>query len=151
MGRGDHRKIKVSCFAQSKAIICIPIDLSIAQIKSQQIFKHKQHQHQHQHQHINMGGVISFFLVPICEAILVAYSIVPFSVFWTYKFIPTGLLKLIIHRYVLNKNNLYRSKSCLYFYVSLIWFCVGLGEHYFAMEQMSLYPKIVDLIIVPIT
>ncbi len=36
------------------------------------------------------------------------------------------------------------------FYANLILFCVGVGEHYFAMEQMSLYPQS-DLIIVLIT
>ena len=66
-----------------------------------------------------MGAVVSYFAIPICEAILVAYSIAPFSTFWTYVFVPTGLLKLIIHRYVLNSNNLYRSKSCLCIFMSL--------------------------------
>mmetsp|Transcript_10722 Transcript_10722/g.18263 ORF Transcript_10722/g.18263 Transcript_10722/m.18263 type:complete len:894 (-) Transcript_10722:135-2816(-) len=56
-----------------------------------------------------MGSVLSYFLVPICEAILVAYSIAPFSTFWTDVFVPTGLIKLVIHRYVLNQNNLYRT------------------------------------------
>lgn len=58
-----------------------------------------------------MGGVISleYFLIPIFEAVLVIYSIVPFSVFWTYKFVLTGLIKLVVHRYVLDRKNLYRT------------------------------------------
>lgn len=66
-----------------------------------------------------MGGIIStvirvlqlpdFILVPIYEGIVFLYSVVPYSRYWTYKNVITGLIKLIVHRTVLEKNNLYRA------------------------------------------
>ena len=60
-----------------------------------------------------MGGVISldYFLIPILEIVMFLFDVVPYSRFWTYSFIPTGLVKLVVHRTLLEKNNLYKSKS----------------------------------------
>lgn len=54
-------------------------------------------------------SMLEFVTIPLYEAALVLYNLVPFSTFWTYKFVPTGLLKLVIHRTVLEKQNLYRA------------------------------------------
>lgn len=63
-----------------------------------------------------MGGMISipesiwnFALIPVLEWILVLYDVVPFSTYWTYSFVPTGLIKLIVHRTVLERRNLYKT------------------------------------------
>jgi len=60
-----------------------------------------------------MGSVIStdFILIPLLEALLVLYNVVPFSRFWTYYFVPTGLIKLVAHRKVLERLNLYRTPN----------------------------------------
>lgn len=60
-----------------------------------------------------MGQIISidYILVPLLEAILYIYSVAPFSDFFTYRFVPTGLLKLITHRTVLEKRNLYPGRE----------------------------------------
>mmetsp|Transcript_8657 Transcript_8657/g.16135 ORF Transcript_8657/g.16135 Transcript_8657/m.16135 type:complete len:658 (-) Transcript_8657:209-2182(-) len=56
-----------------------------------------------------MGSFLSrFVLVPALKGILRLYNIVPFSRFWTYDFVPTGLIKLIVHRTILQKENLYK-------------------------------------------
>lgn len=58
-----------------------------------------------------MGSLIStdFVILPLLEAILVLYNVVPFSKFWTYYFVPTGLIKLVVHRKLMEKYNLYRA------------------------------------------
>jgi hypothetical protein len=58
-----------------------------------------------------MGQIIStdFIVIPLLEAILVLYNVVPFSNFFTYRFVPTGLVKLVVHRVLLEKLNLYRA------------------------------------------
>lgn len=63
--------------------------------------------------------VVDFFLIPILQGILVIFNIVPFSRFWTYEFVPTALIKLIVHRTVLEKLNLYRGMHviCIIFYI----------------------------------
>ena len=67
---------------------------------------------------IKMGGafsILDYFLIPLLEGVLHLYNVVPFSTFWTYKVVTTGLIKLVVHRVVLEKNNLYRSESNSYF------------------------------------
>mmetsp|Transcript_16168 Transcript_16168/g.34943 ORF Transcript_16168/g.34943 Transcript_16168/m.34943 type:complete len:655 (+) Transcript_16168:228-2192(+) len=57
-----------------------------------------------------MGNLFSIdVLLPALKAILRIYDIVPFSNFWTYRFVPTGLIKLIVHRAVMGKENLYKA------------------------------------------
>lgn len=56
-----------------------------------------------------MSQIIDFFLVPFLRLVLAVYDIVPFSNFWKYKFVPTGLIKLIVHRTILEKRNLYKA------------------------------------------
>mmetsp|Transcript_10143 Transcript_10143/g.15567 ORF Transcript_10143/g.15567 Transcript_10143/m.15567 type:complete len:895 (+) Transcript_10143:59-2743(+) len=61
-----------------------------------------------------MGGLISTFLtdnifVPLAEGILILYDILPYSSWFTYVFFPTGLIHLLVHRYVLDKRNLYKA------------------------------------------
>lgn len=55
-----------------------------------------------------MTDKLDFFLLPFLEGVLILYNVVPFSRFWTYRFWPTGILKLVIHRKILEKCNLYR-------------------------------------------
>ena len=56
-----------------------------------------------------MGQIISldFIIIPLCEAIVYVFSVIPFSNFFTNTFVPTGLVKLIAHRIILEKLNLY--------------------------------------------
>lgn len=56
-----------------------------------------------------MGQIISldFIIIPLCEAIVYVFSVIPFSNFFTNTFVPTGLVKLIAHRVILEKLNLY--------------------------------------------
>lgn len=59
-----------------------------------------------------MGSFLSRFVVlPVLKGILRIYDIVPFSNYWTYQFVPTGLIKLVVHRAVLSRENLYKGMS----------------------------------------
>jgi len=57
-----------------------------------------------------MGAFLSrFVLVPVLKGILRIYDIVPFSNYWTYTNMLTGLIKLVVHRAVLSRENLYKA------------------------------------------
>ncbi len=61
-----------------------------------------------------MGAFLSrFVLVPVLKGILRIYDIVPFSNYWTYTNMLTGLIKLVVHRAVLSRENLYKGVSIL--------------------------------------
>lgn len=59
-----------------------------------------------------MGAFLSrFVLVPVLKGILRIYDIVPFSNYWTFTNMLTGLIKLVVHRAVLSRENLYKGVS----------------------------------------
>ncbi len=59
-----------------------------------------------------MGDIVSkYAFVPLLESILLLYDIIPFSNYFTYRNMLTGLIKLVVHRAVLNRRNLYKGKS----------------------------------------
>jgi len=59
-----------------------------------------------------MGDIVSkYVLVPLLEGILLLYNIVPFSNYFTYRNMITGLIKLVVHRALLNRRNLYKGNS----------------------------------------
>ena len=61
-----------------------------------------------------MGAFLSrFVLVPVLKGIRRIYDIVPFSNYWTYTNMLTGLIKLVVHRAVLSRENLYKGVSIL--------------------------------------
>ncbi len=64
-----------------------------------------------------MGGIIGkllgptlerYLILPLLQGILVLYDISPVSNWMTYRFILTGLIKLVVHRAVLDRQNLYK-------------------------------------------
>ena len=78
-----------------------------------------------------MGQIISSdsILIPLLEAILAFYNVVPFSNFFTYEFVPTGIFKLAVHRILLQKYNLYQGSW--YMVVYLMYTCLNHDNNVF--------------------
>ena len=88
-----------------------------------------------------MDGVISTLVCYFLKAILVILDALPFSRFWTCRFIPTGVIKILVHRAVLERKNIYKSEFYfIYFMNSTLVSFLGrkTAASYFILEVESL-------------